>query len=394
MAGALNGIRILDLSNVVSGPMAVQILADQGADVIKIEQPKSGDVSRSFGESRGGMTSIFAVLNRNKRSIVLDFKNEKAKNIFYQLVADADVVVQNFRPGAMDRMGLGYEVLKQHQPDIIFVSISGYGDDGPYAERRAYDAMVQSATGYADLQAKANNGVPDLVKNIVCDKVSALTASQAITAALLARERGAGGQEVKLSMMDASLSFLWPDGMWNNTLLGEGIRKMTPILSFLQPTKTADGYVTCAALSDEEWRAVCEGIGQPKLATNPKYLTLSDRLDNWCSMMGELADACGELTTAEMCARMEAADAPFAKVTAIEDLHEDPQIQQQNSLVEIDHPSGGPMRMPRPVAQFEKTPSAIRRPSPMLGEHTNNVLSEMGLSDTQIAELRDTGVIE
>lgn len=158
MAGALDGIRILDLSNVVSGPMAVQILADQGADVIKIEQPGSGDISRHFGQSRGGVTSIFAVLNRNKRSVVLDFGKPEARGIFFDLVRSADAVVQNFRPGAMNRMGIGYEVLKEFKEDLVYVSISGYGDNGPYANRRAYDAMVQSATGYAALQAVANDG--------------------------------------------------------------------------------------------------------------------------------------------------------------------------------------------------------------------------------------------
>jgi crotonobetainyl-CoA:carnitine CoA-transferase CaiB-like acyl-CoA transferase len=233
-----------------------------------------------------------------------------------------------------------------------------------------------------------------LVKNIVCDKVTAVTASQAITAALLARERGAGGQEVKLSMMDAGISFMWPDGCWNNTLIGEDIHKMPQILSYLKPTKTVDGYVTCAALSDEEWHAVCDGIGRPELATDPKFLTLPDRLKNWDGMTDALSDACAALTTEEICARMEEADAPYAKVTAIEQLHEDPQIQHQKSLTETTHPQGGLLRMPSPASRFQNTPSEIRHHSPMLGEHTDDVLLELGLFEDQIEVLREAGIVE
>ena len=205
MSGPLSGIRILDLSNVVSGPMAVQVLADQGADVIKVEQPGAGDTSRNMGAMRNGMGALFAILNRNKRSIVLDMQQAAAGEIMRELVRTCDVLVQNFRPGAMQRMGLDYPALRLINESIIYASISGFGQDGPYSNRRVYDPIIQGITGFVDTQTSSNDANPQLIKNIVCDKATALTAAQAITAALFARERGQGGQALEVAMVDVGL---------------------------------------------------------------------------------------------------------------------------------------------------------------------------------------------
>lgn len=194
-------------------------------------------------------------------------------------------------------------------------------------------------------------------------------------------------------MMDAGVSFIWPDGMWNRTLLGDGVDHMPQFLSYLKPTKTADGYVTCAALSDQEWASVCDGIRRPEMAKDPRFLTLIDRLENWSDIMELLNAECADLSTEELCARMDEADAPFAKVTELDDLHDDPQIKSQNTIVEADHPQGGPLRMPSPVARFQSTPSDIRAQSPMLGEHTDQVLAEIGHDAEKIASLRAAGIV-
>ena len=193
MSGPLTGVRIIDLSNVVSGPMAVQILADQGAEVIKVEQPGTGDMSRGMGGMRNGLGALFAVLNQNKRAIVLDMQQDAAREIMFSLTEKADVVVQKFRPGAMERMGIGYPALKSVNDSLIYTSISGFGMDGPYANRRVYDPIIQGITGFVDAQTASQSDQPQLVRNIVCDKATALSAAQAITAALFAREGGQGG---------------------------------------------------------------------------------------------------------------------------------------------------------------------------------------------------------
>lgn len=398
MAGPLDGVRIVDMSNVVSGPMAVQMLADQGADVVKVEQPKVGDISRFMGQQRGGVSAMFAVLNRNKRSLALNLGTGtgtgKGRDILFDLTKTADVLVQNFRPGTMDRMGIGYEVLSRINPDLIFVSISGFGEDGPYSRRRVYDPVIQGVTGFAASQAAPRGGAPELVRNIVCDKATALTAAQAITAALFARERGAGGQHVEISMMDSGLAFLWPDGMWNNTMTGDGITPMPSLGEIYRVTKTKDGFITYLCVSDEEWRAMCRALGKPELGTDPRYATIPDRLGSLDTMIEFLDAEISGWKTDEICARMDAEEVPYAKVNRLEDVPRDPQIRHRQSIAEFEHPFGGAMRMPHPPARFPKTPANIRFSSPMLGQHSEEILAELGHSADQIAQYRADGVID
>lgn len=394
MAGSLEGVRIVDLSNVVSGPMAVQMLADQGADVVKVEQQITGDISRHMGQERGGVTAMFAVLNRNKRSIALNLKQAEGREILFDLVKNADVLVQNFRPGTMDRMGIGYDVLKKLNPNLIFTAISGFGEDGPYSKRRVYDPVIQGVTGFADCQGAPRSGVPELIRNIVCDKATALTAAQAITAALFARERGGGGQYIEISMMDAGLAFLWPDGMWNNTMTGDGIRPMPSLSEAYRVTKTRDGFVTYLCVSDAEWQAMCRAIKKPELGTDPRYATIPDRLGHLAEVVEFLDAELAKWTTDDICARMDAEEVPYARVNALSEVHKDPQVRHRESLAEVDHPFGGPMRMPKPPARFSGTPSSIRHLSPMLGQHSDEILSELGRTAEQIAAYHAAGIVD
>ena len=394
MPGPLQGIRILDLSNVVSGPMAVQILADQGADVIKVEQPHEGDIARQAGSQRGGVSALFTVLNRNKRSIVLDLHQASAKEVMFDLVKTADVLVENFRPGAMERMDLGYKGLSELNADLIYVSINGFGADGPYSNRRVYDPVIQGITGYVSTQTVARSETPDLVKNIVCDKATALTASQAITAALFARERGSGGQHVEVAMLDAGLSFLWPDGMWNHTFLGDGIEPMPRLSDIYRVTKTMDGYITYLTVSNVEWCSMCRAINREELGLDPKFATLASRLKN-IDKLGDILDAeLGKWRTDEICRRLDAEEVPFAKVNSLDEVADDPQIRHRNSIREMEHEHGGTLRLPNPPARFGRTPSEIRYLSPMLGQHTDQILAELGRSEAEIANLRAAGAVE
>lgn len=393
MSGPLSGIRILDLSNVVSGPMAVQVLADQGADVIKVEQPGAGDTSRNMGAMRNGMGALFAILNRNKRSIVLDMQQAAAGEIMRELVRSCDVLVQNFRPGAMQRMGLDYPTLRSINESIIYASISGFGQDGPYSNRRVYDPIIQGITGFVDTQTSRNDTNPQLIKNIVCDKATALTAAQAITAALFARERGQGGQALEVAMVDVGLSFLWPDGMWNETYIGEGVQPMPSLSDIYRVTKTSDGYITSLVVSDTEWQSMCRAIKREDLANDEKFVAVLNRIKNIGELIPLLDDEIGKWKTDELCARLDAEDVPFAKINMVDEVYRDPQIVHRGSIVEMEHPTVGPMRMPVPVARFSATPSEIRFLAPNFGQHTDEILSELGHSNDSIATLREQNAV-
>jgi crotonobetainyl-CoA:carnitine CoA-transferase CaiB-like acyl-CoA transferase len=393
MAGAMNGIRILDLSNVVSGPLAVQMLADQGADVVKVEQPETGDIARLAGAQSGGLSSMFAVLNRNKRSIVLDMRISETKDIMMDLIETADVLVQNFRPGAMKRIGLDYDTIKVRFPELIYVSISGFGSEGPYAARRVYDPIIQAVTGFVATQKISGSERPELIKNIVCDKATALTTAQAITAALFARERGNGGQHVEVAMMDAGLAFLWPDGMWNDTFTSKNVPKMPPLSDIYRVTKTKDGYVTYLVVSDSEWQGMCKALGFESLGSDPKFRSLLDRLANIDELVSFLETEIGKWNTTEICNELEKQEVPFARINALNEVANDPQIVHRKSLIKVKHPQGGPMQMPEPPARFEKTPSSLRHHAPMLGQHSEEILTELGRTPKDIKALSELGVL-
>jgi len=393
MAGPLDGIRVIDLTSMVSGPLATCVLGDQGAEVIKVEIPGTGDLIRHIGTARGGLSAIFTTLNRNKRSIVLNLRSPKGCEVLRKLVASADVFVQNFRPGVMQALGFGEGDLRALHPELIYVSISGFGDTGPYAQRRVYDIVIQALSGLAASQADPETGEPKLVRNIVCDKVTAVTAAQAISAALFARERGAGGQHVRLSMLETAIAFLWPDAMQPYTYLGEGATPPAPLTGLLSVRPTKDGHMTIFAISDAEFAGLCRALDWPELIDDPRFREVTVRTRHAEILAGILDEATRARTTGELCARLEAEDVPHAAVNALESLHRDPQVIENGLLVESEHPHAGRTRIPRPVAQFDATPASIRRPAPLLGEHTDQVLSELGLAEAEVRELHAQGVL-
>jgi crotonobetainyl-CoA:carnitine CoA-transferase CaiB-like acyl-CoA transferase len=393
MPGPLAGIRVIDLTAIVSGPFCTALLADQGADVIKVEPLGIGDPIRYTGSSRGGVSGTFAVLNRGKRSLALNLREPRGVSILKDLVRGADVFAQNFRPGAAERMGIGYETLGALEPELIYVSISGFGRDGPYRSKRVYDPIIQGLSGMASVQARPGTSEPDMVRNIVCDKVTALTAAQAVTAALFARERGAGGQHLELSMLDAAVGFLWCDGMVNETLLGDGATRSPTLSEFYQVTQTADGFMTWSALSDVEFQGLCRAIERAEWAADSRFATLAVRIANVTELVPLLEAEFARHKTADLLSRLEAQDVPCAPINPVSSVADDPQVRHNKPLEVIEHPHAGLMRQPRPAARFEKTPASAGSPAPLLGEHSDQLLAELGLADGAIAELRESGVV-
>ncbi len=392
MAGPLSGYRIVDLTRMIAGPMATMILADQGADVIKIESPGLGDLTRAFAGPRHKMAPMFAVANRNKRSAVLNLNDTRAVPVMERMVATADVLVHNFRPGVARRLGVDETAMRRVRPDLIYVSISGFGETGPYAHKRSYDPVIQALSGLAWIQGVT--GRPKMIRLIVADKVTAITAAQAITAALLERVRSGKGQHVTLAMLDAMISFLWAEGMAHYTFFGERYE------THPEPTRirdlvfeTADGFVTAGANSDDEWRALCAALEHPEWITDSRFKTPAARERNAEARLEMVADVLKTNTSAQWLARLEAGQVPCAPILNRWEVLQHPQVKENQSVIETEHPHAGPMRQPRPAARFDRTPTDVPRPAPLLGEHTRAVLGEIGVAAAEIDELYAAGTI-
>jgi crotonobetainyl-CoA:carnitine CoA-transferase CaiB-like acyl-CoA transferase len=390
--GPLSGYRIIDVTQMLSGPMATMILGDQGADVIKIEPPVMGDLTRGFGGAPRGMAPTFAIINRNKRSIAIDLKDHRGLGVLKHLIGGADVFVQNFRPGRAERMGIGEAELRRLKPDLVYVSISGFGEKGPYVEKRVYDPVIQALSGLAAIQADHKTGRPQMMRLIIPDKVTALTAAQAITAALLARERTGEGQHVKLAMLDAVIAFLWPEGMASHTFISSSAqpaRATSRDLIF----ETADGFITTGANSNAEWQGLARALGRPEWIDDARFNTVVARIRNVGERLELTAEILRTRASAEWLSRLEAEDVPCAPVLSREEVLRDAQVAANELIVESEHPHAGAMRQPRPAARFEATPAGLHRPAPLLGEHTDEILRELGISAQAAADLRVAGVV-
>lgn len=357
--------------------MAAQWLADQGADVIKIEDPQIGDLCRWLGPRKGDIGSMFLTANRGKRSAALDLKDPQGADALWKLIERADVLVQNFRPGAMEKLGFGYTACAARNPRLIYCALSGYGQTGPYSRARVYDPVIQASSGMAASQRDIATGEPVLLQTLVCDKLTALTAAQAITAALFARERSGAGQLIELSMLDASVAFLWPEGMYNHTFLETPPPPQPEFGAFYRLWKGLDAFFAIAAVQDKEFAAVCNGVGRPDLAQDPRFKTVSDRMQNSAAFRAELSATLAQRPAAEVIAGLLAEEAPAAKVNEREDLPTDPQIVHNETILEIDHADLGRVRQPRHPARFFGTPTQPPGPAPHLGEHTAAVLAEL-----------------
>lgn len=392
MAGPLENVRVLDLTTMVAGPVATMMLADQGAEVIKIESPR-GDLMRNFGSINNGMAATFLSCNRNKRGLALDIKTPDGIAILKKLVATADVFVQNFRPGAIARMGLGEDVVRAIRPDVIYVSISGFGESGPYAHQRVYDPVIQALCGLADIQTDYATGQPRMVRTIVPDKTTAVTAAQAITAALFARERTGVGQHIRIAMLDTMIAYLWPEGISSLSFVGKELDPARGQMGLDLIFRTEDGYITAGALSDAEWSGMCAALDRADLLEDERFRTAASRAVHGAERREIVSAEIRKWPTREILERLDRAEVPCAPVLTRWQLLEDEQVKA-NEVIEIHTDTAlGEVRQPRPAARFDRTPAEIRALAPYLGGDNAAILGEIGYSEAEIARLGESGVL-
>jgi crotonobetainyl-CoA:carnitine CoA-transferase CaiB-like acyl-CoA transferase len=387
MPGPLDGFRIVDLTSMISGPLATMILADQGADVIKVENPQAGDHTRAANNARNGFSASFLNNNRNKRSVALDLKDPAALDAMLRLIGTADVFVQNFRPGVADRMGLGEGAVREVAPNIIYVSISGFGETGPYAQKPVYDPLIQAVSGLASIQAGSDTERPRLVRTIVPDKLTAYNAAQAITAALLSRTRTGKGQHIRLSMLDAIVAFLWASDMGSQTFVGHDIPQQEAASFIDLIYETATTPISAAVQNNREWTALTRALDKPEWLDDPRFKTPALRQRHINERLIMTQEALRTRSAEEWLERLTRHGVPCAPVLTRTTMLTTPQVVANGIVVETEHTQAGLLRQARPAARFSETPATIRHGGPALGEHTEQVLAELGYTQADIAVL-------
>ena len=390
--GPLEGIKVLDLTSMVSGPVAAMMLGDQGADVVKVE-PIHGEQLRHLGEPHNGIPATFFSCNRNKKSLAVDLKDETGKDILWALISTADVLLQNFRPGAMARMGFSEEKVREKNPGIIYASISGFGETGPYSHKRVYDPIIQGLSGATDIQADRKSGRPNMIRIILADKVSALTAAQAVSSALFHRERYGEGQHIKISMLEATIAFFWPEGMSGLTYAENetDVRKTFSSIDLIYETK--DGYLTISVISDKEWKGICEALERQELITDERFKSSLARRRNAEERREVIGEEVSKRSSAELLQILDANDVPCAPLLDRAELMDHPQIVESETILRESFIGFGEVRQARPAARFQLTESSLRLPAPKLGQHSREILESLGYDEAKCDALIAANVI-
>ena len=384
-SGPLAGIKVVDVSSAVAGPWVSSWLAEFGADVVFIEKVGTPDVMRMTGATSGDQSGCWVHMHRNKRGMDLDVRSDVGRDILMQLVSEADVFIQNFRPGVAERLKIAYPDLSGANPDLIYLSVSGFGSDGPYVDRPVYDPIIQAISGMAEAQ----NGT--YVKAVVADKQTAMAGANAILAALVARSNGAGGQHIEIALLDAMLHWMWLEVFWNESL-PEG--EPAPTYSeWYEPWDTADGQIAANWVNFEQYKGACEALGRPELAEDPRFATRDARLQNAAAQRSEFASVLENFSTADALLALEDADVPCARVLSRQEIFDDPQVLHNDIIVSEVHPVAGPIRTVKSPVRFRGTPTGLHRHAPSKGEHTNEILSELGFSQNQIQDLHTQNIV-
>ena len=389
---ALEGIKVLDLTSMVSGPVAAMMLADQGAEVIKVE-PTTGEQMRHIGPTVNKVTAAFFSCNRGKRSIAVDLKSDEGKKILFDLVKSADVLLQNFRPGAMDRMGFGEPVMRELNKKLIYVSINGFGEEGPYAHKRVYDPVIQALSCATDIQADRTTGRPQMFRIIIADKVTAITAAQAVSTALYAREKTGEGQHIRLSMLDAMLSLFWPEAMAGLTYADQefDVRKYQGAMDLIYETQ--DRFITAGAISDKEWQGMCRALNREDLIEHPNFKTAQGRFTHNSERKEITAEEIKKWSSEEILARFDQEGVPCAPIIDRSELLAHEQVVANGSVDRLYFDEFGEVRQARHPARFDKTPARVSRPAPRLGEHGREILEVLGYDNEAIESLVSAGTV-
>jgi crotonobetainyl-CoA:carnitine CoA-transferase CaiB-like acyl-CoA transferase len=393
MSGPLRGYRVVDVTGVIAGPFATMMLADQGADVIKVEAPHRPDHTRHAGPGEPGLRASYLNNNRNKRSVSIDVKSDEGREALLKLVATADVFIQNFRPGVVERLGISEPELRAVRPDLIYVSMSGWGENGPFAHKPVYDPIIQALSGLATVQGGSDAERPRLIRTILPDKLTGVTAAQAVTAALAGRAKTGEGQHVKVSMLDSIIAFLWSSDMGGQTFVGQEVseQKAATFIDLIYETK--DDYISVSTMTDPQWTAFCKVADRENLLTDPRFLTPSLRDENADERLNLIQEALLERPAAEWLKALDDAGVPCAPVLTRRQMIDHPQVESSGIVIEYDHAQAGRLRQARPAARFESTPTEIRNGAPLLGEHTYEVLGEIGYSEAEIDAMVDANVL-
>lgn len=387
----LEGLAVLEFSTMITASFAAMMMAEQGAQVVKVEPINQGDPMRYLGASKGGISALFANCNRGKQSIRVNLKDEAGQRLIHELVPDVDVVIHNFRPGVMDKLGLGSEQLRAINPRLINMAISGFGTKGPLSDAPAYDPVIQAHAGMA---ASQGSGAPEFIRNLMCDKITAYTACQAVTSALYMREKTGGGQHIDLSMLDAGLFFLFPDAFMNHTLLDDDVQPQ-PLLADLlyELTLTKDGGLTISAGTDRQRAGVLKAAGKEGLMQDPRFNSIENLIANIETYKEILREAFLAMSTDEAMEKLAENDVPCARCLSRDDVLAQPQIEANDSIEVREHPLMGFMRIMKLPARFGEEVLTPGDHAPAHGEHTEKVLLAFGVTHDRIAELTRQGVV-
>ena len=394
MTGPLDGIRVIEFTSVVLGPFACQILGDLGADVIKVEPP-GGDTNRNLGPVKNteGLAALFLTCNRNKKSIVLDLKSDEGREAALKLIATADVVVHNFRPKAMEKLGLDYQAVKKINPDIIYCATYGFSKKGPYGDKGALDDSIQAASGVAMLM-KMVEGEPRYLPTIIGDKTTGLNVANAVTSALFHRERKGKGQEIEVPMFETMVSYVMVEHLWGQVfeppLAPAGYTRL--MSKHRRPYKTKDGYIAVLPYWDNHWATFCKLIDREDMISDERFINMKSRLENIDITYSETGKALAKRTTDEWLEALSDTNVPHMHVSELDDLMQNQHLIESEFWEMHQHPSEGTLRMPKLPIYFSESPASIRLMPPKLGAHNDELLSEIGYSDDEINALKEKGI--